>query len=95
MTVYRRFPDVTALLQSLMTREFLAVIDDVASTPPAAGANARERFAATVADGAFRLSEHPLFQRVLDVDPDLLHPLCRPALRRLPEGRPRHLRPAS
>jgi AcrR family transcriptional regulator len=73
MTVYRRFPDVAALVQSLMTREFLALIDD--SHPEAGSApTSRERFAAGVAEGAYRLSEHELFQRILDVDPDLMLP---------------------
>lgn len=73
MTVYRRFPDVAALVQSLMTREFLALIDDSRDAADA-HATTRERFAISVADGAYRLSEHPLFQRILDVDPDLLLP---------------------
>ena len=73
MTVYRRFPDVAALVQSLMTREFLALIDDSRDAAESR-ATTRERFAISVADGAYRLSEHPLFQRILDVDPDLLLP---------------------
>lgn len=75
MTVYRRFPDVTALVQSLMTREFMAVIDESRADAAASGGpSARERFAASVTEGALRLSEHPLFKRILDVDPDLLLP---------------------
>jgi AcrR family transcriptional regulator len=73
MTVYRRFPDVTALVQSLMTREFVALINDARESAPQ-DANARERFAASFAEGVRRLSEHTLFRRILDVDPDLLLP---------------------
>ncbi|HST43382.1 MAG TPA: helix-turn-helix domain-containing protein, partial [Conexibacter sp.] len=29
MTLYRRYPDVTSLIQALMTREFSAIIEDV------------------------------------------------------------------
>src|SRR5690349_15854284 len=56
MTVYRRFPDVTALVQSLMTREFVALINDARDAAPA-DANARERFASSFAEGVRRLSE--------------------------------------
>lgn len=71
MTVYRRFPDVEALLQALMTREFLAVLTDVVEVD---AATARERLAAGVERGALALSEHPLFNRLMDVDPELLMP---------------------
>lgn len=71
MTVYRRFPDVEALLQALMTREFLAVLGDVVKTD---GANARERLARGARHGVIALSEHPLFNRLMDVDPELLLP---------------------
>ncbi len=71
MTVYRRFPDVEALLQALMTREFLAVLTDVVHVE---ADSARERLAAGVTHGAQALSEHPLFNRLMDVDPELLMP---------------------
>lgn len=73
MTVYRRFPDVAALIQALMTREFSGVLAD------AVAANAelptvRERLAQSASDGVVRLGGHPLFLRLLDVDPELLLP---------------------
>ncbi|MCW3010636.1 MAG: transcriptional regulator, TetR family [Solirubrobacterales bacterium] len=73
MTVYRRFPDVAALIQALMTRAFSSVLSD------AVAANAhlptvRERLASGAADGVVRLSEDPLFLRLLDVDPELFLP---------------------
>ena len=71
MTVYRRFPDVEALLQALMTREFLTVL---AGTVRTDGATARERLAAGAGAGVLALSEHPLFNRLMDVDPELLLP---------------------
>lgn len=73
MTLYRRFPDVTSLMQALMTREFSAVVTqvdhDVAALP-----TARERLVAAAAEGVARLGRHPLYARILDVDPELLLP---------------------
>jgi AcrR family transcriptional regulator len=71
MTLYRRFGDLEALLSALMTREFGRL---VASAQPANGASARERAVRMVVDGARRLAADPLFQRLLDVDPELLLP---------------------
>lgn len=73
MTVYRRFPDVAALIQALMTREFSGVLDE------AVAANSelptiRERLAHGACDGVVQLSGDALFQRLLDVDPELLMP---------------------
>jgi AcrR family transcriptional regulator len=73
MTVYRRFPDVTALLQALMTREFARVLAD-AEAGATEGATERERLRLLLPAGVERLCAHPLFQRILDVDPELLHP---------------------
>ncbi|WP_354698267.1 TetR/AcrR family transcriptional regulator [Paraconexibacter sp. AEG42_29] len=71
MTVYRRFPDVEALLQALMTREFLAVLGNTVRED---GSSARERLARGSARGVKLLSEHALFNRLMDVDPELLLP---------------------
>src|SRR4051794_20881585 len=71
MTLYRRFGDLEALLSALMTREFGRL---VASAQPANGAHARERAVRMVVSGAQRLAGDPLFQRLLDVDPELLLP---------------------
>jgi len=73
MTLYRRFADVTSLLQALMTREFtqvLAEVERAAATLP----SARERVVASAVDGVDRLTRHPLFLRIVDVDPELLLP---------------------
>ncbi|MCW3016093.1 MAG: transcriptional regulator, TetR family [Solirubrobacterales bacterium] len=71
MTVYRRFPDVEALLQALMTREFVAVLTDVVQVQ---APTARERMARGASEGVRALSGHPLFNRLMDVDPELLMP---------------------
>ncbi len=73
MTVYRRFPDVAALIQALMTREFSGVLADAVAAN-VERPTVRERLAHGATDGVVRLSEHPLFLRLLDVDPELLLP---------------------
>jgi AcrR family transcriptional regulator len=73
MTLYRSFPDIATVLKALMTREFEAFIsavsEDVASIPTARG-----RLVESAVACVERLPEHPLFQRVLDVDPELIVP---------------------
>jgi AcrR family transcriptional regulator len=73
MTLYRRYPDVTTILQSLMTREFTAIVQrveaEIASLP-----TARERVVAAAVAGADQLTRDPLFLRIVDVDPELLLP---------------------
>jgi AcrR family transcriptional regulator len=72
MTLYRRFPDVEGVLAALMTREFGRLVADAAAR--AAGATTRERLVDTVVHGSRALAEDPLFERLLDVDPELLLP---------------------
>jgi len=73
MTVYRRYPDVRTVLQALMTREFGQLIAEAARE--AAGApDGRTRIVETAVHGAELLAAHPLFVRLLDVDPELLLP---------------------
>jgi AcrR family transcriptional regulator len=73
MTLYRRYPDLEALLSALMTYEFGAI---VASARDAAGAEAtcRERVVAMAVHGSRALAEDALFARILDLDPELLLP---------------------
>lgn len=73
MTLYRRFADVTSLLQALMTREFTQIIDEV-ETGAAALPSARERLVTAAVAGVDRLTRHTLFLRIVDVDPELLLP---------------------
>ena len=72
MTLYRRFPDLETLLSTLMTWEFGRVVADARAA--AADGTCRERAVAMVATAAQRLHEDPLFDRLLDVDPELLLP---------------------
>ncbi|MFD0891661.1 TetR/AcrR family transcriptional regulator, partial [Streptosporangium algeriense] len=64
MTIYRRWPDVHALVADLMTREWLRVADRFATEDPVTAA------VATV--GALR--GHPLWRKIVEVDPELLLP---------------------
>jgi AcrR family transcriptional regulator len=72
MTVYRRYPDVDAVLRDLMTREFVAAMADVAQQVGGADGRARvvHRVCATVA--AFR--DNPLMRKVIEAEPELLLP---------------------
>ncbi|MGC3003547.1 TetR/AcrR family transcriptional regulator [Streptomyces sp. G35A] len=73
MTLYRRWPDVRSLVGDLMTREWIGV---------ATGAMPERRpgrpTRSVVVDGlvaAVRaFGAHPLFRKILDVDPELLLP---------------------
>ncbi|MGW3662052.1 TetR/AcrR family transcriptional regulator [Streptomyces sp. NPDC005141] len=73
MTLYRRWPDVRSLVGDLMTREWV----DVATRAMPQRQPDRE-VRALIVDGlvagveAFRA--HPLFRKIIDVDPELLLP---------------------
>jgi AcrR family transcriptional regulator len=72
MTLYRRFPDLETVLSALMTREFGRLV--ARSTEVAEGATTRERVVAMVVGGARAVAQDPLFERLVDVDPELLLP---------------------
>jgi AcrR family transcriptional regulator len=73
MTLYRMVPDVEALILSVMTSDFAAVLSD-AEARVARRRSARARLVAMTADITRRLPDEPLFRRVIEVDPDLLLP---------------------
>jgi AcrR family transcriptional regulator len=73
MTLYRRHPDVASLLQTLMTREFSAIVAQVEGDAPPLPSG-RARLVHVAIDGVDRLTRHRLFLRILDVDPELLLP---------------------
>ena len=58
MTLYRRWPDVRSLVGDLMTREWVAASSS----------------AAAVVAGVAAFRAHPLFHKIVDVDPELLLP---------------------
>jgi AcrR family transcriptional regulator len=73
MTLYRRYPDVSALVRELMTREFGALLRSARETSRP-GSHGRGRLVAMAVSAASRLRQDELFRRVLDVDPELLLP---------------------
>ncbi|MER7536575.1 TetR/AcrR family transcriptional regulator [Streptomyces sp. NPDC097704] len=73
MTLYRRWPDVRTLVGDLMTREWIAV---AAGAMPTADDDRpeRNRIVEGLVAGVAAFRSHPLFQKILDVDPELLLP---------------------
>ncbi|GGS52448.1 TetR family transcriptional regulator [Planobispora rosea] len=64
MTVYRHWPDVRSLVADLMTREWVDVAGRFATEDPV-----------TAAAGVVRaLRGHPLWRKIVEVDPELLLP---------------------
>jgi AcrR family transcriptional regulator len=64
MTIYRRWPDVRGLVADLMTREWVRVADGFATEDPVTAAVATVR----------ALRVHPLWRKIVEVDPELLLP---------------------
>ncbi|MEU0911032.1 TetR/AcrR family transcriptional regulator [Streptomyces althioticus] len=73
MTLYRRWPDVRSLVGDLMTREWIAVATG-AMPEHRAGTTARELLTQGLVDAVRDFVAHPLFRKILDVDPELLLP---------------------
>lgn len=71
MTVYRRFPGVTSLVATLLTRELGALLTRIESV---SGPDARRRLVAAAVLAARLLRADPLLRSVLDRDPELLLP---------------------
>ncbi|MFI7413918.1 TetR/AcrR family transcriptional regulator [Streptomyces sp. NPDC049627] len=73
MTLYRRWPDVRSLVGDLMTREWVAVATG-AMPERRPGADARGLIVDGLVAGVEAFRAHPLFQKIVDVDPELLLP---------------------
>lgn len=74
MTVYRQWQDLDTLVAALLTRELTAVIADVEAQVRVLP-TARERLVEAAAQVVEQTAEHPLYRRILDLDPELLLPL--------------------
>ncbi|MEU6706695.1 TetR/AcrR family transcriptional regulator [Streptomyces wuyuanensis] len=73
MTLYRRWPDVRTLVGDLMTREWIALA--VGAMPPAdQDVPTRTRLVDGLVAGVAAFRAHPLFDKIVDVDPELLLP---------------------
>jgi AcrR family transcriptional regulator len=72
-TVYRRWPDLTALVADVMTREWTRAF--AAAAPDRAEfATVREFGVRYIVAVVQALRGHPLLVKIIDVDPDLLQP---------------------
>lgn len=72
-TVYRRWPDATALVADLLTRELRRILADQEEGPGGpAGEDVRARLVRHAAGVARALLAHPLFVRIVDTEPELL-----------------------
>ena len=72
MTVYRRYPDVDAVLRDLMTREFGVAMAEVAAQ--AAGGSGRERVRTHVLASVDAFRASALMSKIIDAEPELLLP---------------------
>ncbi|MGF7123371.1 TetR/AcrR family transcriptional regulator [Rhodococcus sp. TAF43] len=66
-TVYRRWPDTRAVVADLLTREIRTAIPDMIGDAPA-----RLQLVQAVVDVATEMRDHPLFEKILRSDPDML-----------------------
>ena len=73
MTLYRRWPDVRTLVGDLMTREWVDVATR-AIPERRPEADARSLLVEGLVAGVKSFRDHPLFRKIVDVDPELLLP---------------------
>jgi AcrR family transcriptional regulator len=71
MTLYRRWPDVRTIVADLMTREWVALAAEVV---PDVSGDTRTRLVDALVTGTRRIREHPLFRKIIEVDPEILLP---------------------
>ncbi|GHD88541.1 TetR/AcrR family transcriptional regulator [Streptomyces naganishii] len=73
MTLYRRWPDVRSLVGDLMTREWVGVAT-AAMPERVPGTPLRPLIVDGLVAGVAAFRAHPLFRKIVDVDPELLLP---------------------
>src|SRR4051794_39763622 len=76
MTLYRRWPEMNALLGDLMTREWISLVDP-SSAPEAradAPANHLDRLVSSIVATVGALRANELFTRIIELDPQMLLP---------------------
>lgn len=74
MTVYRAHGDLDAIVSKLLTAELVAIIDS-ARAEVAERESALDRLVGSTVLIVRDIGVHPVFRRVLDLDPELLLPL--------------------
>ena len=72
MTVYRRYPDVDAILRDLMTREFGAAMAEIAIN--VGGHDGRSRVSHRLLASVDALRASALMSKILEAEPELLLP---------------------
>jgi AcrR family transcriptional regulator len=70
-TLYRRWPNVQAVIAALMTREFAQLARGRADSP---GSDGRAALVAGVVHAVSEVRAHPLLRKIVDVDPEFLLP---------------------
>jgi AcrR family transcriptional regulator len=70
-TMYRRWPNVQAVLGALMTREFGRLAAPLAEVP---ATQARSALVAGVVHVVGAIRVHPLLRKIVEIDPELLLP---------------------
>lgn len=70
-TLYRRWPNVDAVVGALITREFAQVGDKVSSKR---ARNARQAVVDAVMANVRAIRDHPLTRKIIEVDPEFLLP---------------------
>ncbi|HEX6077748.1 MAG TPA: helix-turn-helix domain-containing protein [Micromonosporaceae bacterium] len=70
-TLYRRWPNVRAVVAALMTRESAAVAAASFDMP---GGSARGRLVEGIVSAVRRTRAHPLLRKIVEVDPEFLLP---------------------
>lgn len=74
MTIYRRWPDMRALLADLLVREWTGLLERSGIVAADERAPARDRLARGVPAMVAALRANELFAKIVDLDPELLHP---------------------
>lgn len=74
MTVYRQYGDLGSLVSALLTAELVGLLEE-AGEQVSRVSTARERLVEAGVLVVERLAVHPLWRRVLELDPELLLPL--------------------
>ena len=69
MTLYRRWPEMNALLADLMTREWASLVDLGPQVP-----NHRARLVAGIVGTVGALRANELFNRIIELDPEMVLP---------------------
>jgi AcrR family transcriptional regulator len=72
MTMYRRWPDMASLVGDLMTREWSGLVHSAFAE--AVGDTTRDRIVDGLVRGVASLRGHPVFRRIVELDPEILLP---------------------